>query len=343
MKKKYVSILISLLIGAILLVWFYQHVGLTSIINQLIKLRYWQIATIFFFSVVIFLITSFRWRFVLESFLGRKLAYHNVAKAMVSAYTVSYLTPIMYLGGEGVRALILKKDINVPLNKSFSSILIDRLSEFTAGFIFLFLSGFLLIIFKNLFWGLFLISLAIFIFFGLYFLIKRRGLNKVCIFFAKLFRLDRVKYNSETAGETTVSERVNFFIKQVEKYLSKSRKKFYLAVIFSLSVWFISIIQLKLLLGYLGFDLSIIKVMIIRVFVVVSGFIPIPARLGAFEGAHILSLKIFNVPANTAIASSLILRIYDVVFISLSIFILAHYLTYSLVKVKNLLLKKYDQ
>ncbi|MCD6471329.1 flippase-like domain-containing protein [bacterium] len=340
MEKKYISIITSFFIGSALLIWFYQRIGLVNIVHQLVKLKYWQIVIIFLFSIFIFTITFFRWKLILETLIGYKIPYSSIIRAMFSGYTISYLTPIMYLGGEGFRIYILKKDRGIPLNKSLNSILIDRFADFSGSFVFLSLAGILLIFFRNSTWGIFLLLLAVLVFLILYLLIKVIGLEKIFIFLIKSFRLDKINYKNK---KIKIVEKIHFLIKEAKLFLRKSPKKFFLAVFLSFLVWIVSILQLKLLLLYLGYNLSIVKLLIIRVFAVLSTFVPIPASLGTFEGAYILSFKLFNIPSNIAIAASLILRIYHIVFVSLGIFILTHYLNYGLFKLRRYLFNKYEQ
>lgn len=340
MSRRYISVIISFFIGFLLLVWFYRRIGLTSIINQLVKLKYWQIIIIFLFSVFSFIIGAFRWKSIIELISNSKISFFVIIRALLSGYAISYLTPIMYFGGEGLRAYVLKKERNIPLNKSLSSILIDRFADFSGSFVFLFLAGILLIFSRNLSWGLFFLLLASLIFLILYLLIKVIGLEKIFIFFVKLFRLDKINCKNK---KVKIVEKIYLLVKEAGLFLKKSPERFSFVVFLSFLVWFISIFQLKLLLLYLGYNLSIIKLLIIRVFAVLSIFIPIPASLGTFEGAYVLSFRLFNLPSDTALASSLILRIYQIVLVSLGIFSASHYLTYGLFRLKRYLFNKYDQ
>lgn len=322
--KKYIIIFISLIVGLVGIIILYHQIGLKDILIQLEKLRWWQLFIIFGTTFCIMTITIIRWRFILKDFAQTQFPWRTIIKARLSEQAISYLTPIMYFGGEGVRAYVLNKDKGLPINVGLSSVLIDRIVEFIGAFVFLFLGASFLLVEKSFIWGILLFIFAFIIFLGLYLVLELIGLDRALFSLVKIFRLDKIKYRSKNVGETTIGERLVSLGGQVTVYLQKSRSKFYLAIslsVLSLVIW---LWQTKLLINFFGFHLPLSKIFIIKIIITLSGFIPIPADLGAYEGAHVLAFNIFGLPAEAAVALSLVTRAFDLIWVSIGIFLVAH-------------------
>lgn len=322
--KRYLLIFISLVVGLVSLVILYQRVGVKDILIELDKLRAWQFFIILATTCSIIGITTWRWKIILKNFVSIPLSWQTVIKARLSELSISYLTPMMYFGGEGVRAYVLNKDKNVPISDGLVSVLIDRIAEFLGAFIFVFLGAILMVVERSFIWGILLFIFAFAIFIALYFFLELIGFDKVLLFIVKIFRLDKIGYESETVGQTTIGERLLFVGRQTTFYFQKSRSKFYLITILSVLSLIMWLLQTKLLFNFFGYHLSLSKIFVIKIIITLSGFIPIPADLGAYEGAHVLAFSIFDLPAEGAIAFSLVTRGIDLIWVSVGIFLVAH-------------------
>lgn len=335
--KKYIIIFISLIIGLVGLIILYQQIGFKDIWSQLYKLRFWQFFIIFSTASLMLGVTTWRWKIILKDFTSIPLSWWTVFKARLSEQAVSYLTPMMYYGGEGVRAYVLNKDKNVPVSTGLTSVLIDRISEFLGAFVFLFLGAVLMVIEKSFIWGILLFIFAFILFLSLYLFLELIGFDRVLLFIVKIFHLDKIKYNSKSVGSTTLGERLIFVGREATVYFQKSRSKFYHTTVLSLLSLVIWFIQTKLLLDFFGFYLPWSKIFIIKIIITLSGFIPIPADLGAYEGGHVLAFNIFGLPAEVAIAFSLITRSIDLIWVSVGIFLITHLVINFLTKLYKLL------
>ena len=78
--------------------------------------------------VQLFVIT-YRWKLIIES-QGDKVSYKKLLAPKFVGFTVSFLTPGMYVGGEPVRAYLLKKNTGIRFSKGLSSIIIDKILDF---------------------------------------------------------------------------------------------------------------------------------------------------------------------------------------------------------------------
>gem|GEM_PF-74813 len=338
MVKKYLIIFVAFLIGLIALIIIYQKVGIIDILRQLQKLRYWQLILVFVTAVIMMVLTTIRWGLIITDMIFRdtaspRLSWKTIIKSRLGEWSVSYLAPITYLSGGWVRAYLINKEKDIPVNLGLSSVFLDIISEFIAAFIFIFIGAVYLVIEKNVVWGILMLIFAAIIFFALYLFLFLIGLDRVLAFMVKFLGLNKIRYNSKTTGQTTIGERLVYLGGQVDEYISKSGPKFYFTVFLSFIILVIWLWQTKLLINFLGFYLPLSKIFVIKTFIAVSGFFPIPANLGSFEGAHVLAFSIFGLPSQSAIALSIVNRGLDLIWVSVGIFLISHFVADFLVKI----------
>lgn len=131
MKKtigKWLSILIPLALGVILIV--YQYNSFTS--SQLLEIKgYFKNANYFYIAISLFiallghLSRAYRWKYSLEH-LGYTTKFHNNFMAVGICYFLNLTIP---RSGEISRSLVLKKYENVPFDKSFGTIIAERVVD----------------------------------------------------------------------------------------------------------------------------------------------------------------------------------------------------------------------
>lgn len=138
MKKtisKWLSILIPLALGIILIV--YQYNSFTA--QQLLEIKgYFKNANYFyiFLSLITatfgFISRAYRWKFSIEQ-MGYHSKFQNNFMAVCACYFVNLSVP---RSGEISRALILKKYEDVPFDKAFGTIIAERVVDSILFFIF---------------------------------------------------------------------------------------------------------------------------------------------------------------------------------------------------------------
>ena len=345
--KKIILVILSLIIGLVSVVWLYQHVGLKGIFSQIGNLNIRQLVVIFIFQLLAFIIITIRWKILLKDLKIQQISFGAAFKTRLTEYACSYFFPF-YLGTEIVRPGILKTEKGVSFTVCLASVIIDRLAEIAAIFIFLFFGAVLLLITGNIFFSLLILFLVGLFFFLFLLLIKKIGLDKTLSFFVKIFGLRRFKFFPP--GDDSIGDKINplrcFFYKllprslrnisisdkidslglEINDYLKRRQSKFPLAICLSCLTLFIWLFQAWILLGFFGYHLALEKVLLIKVFVSIASLIPIPARLGTYEAAHVLIFNLFGLSAKTGIAFTLIIRLMDFIIVALGIFFGAHYL-----------------
>jgi uncharacterized protein (TIRG00374 family) len=333
MVKKYLIIFVAFLIGLTGVIIIYHKVGLVDIGSQLHKLHLWQLFLVLGTSIAMMSLTICRWGLILIDLNQKKTSWLTMIKARLGEFAFSYLTPIAYFGGEWVRAYVMNKDKDIPISTSLTSIFLDRISEFLAAFLFIFVGAVVMVVSKSFVWGILMLIFSGIIFFGLYLAVVLVGLDKILIFLVNLLKLNKIRYNSKNIGQITVGERFIHLGGQVDAYFKKSRAKFIFTTFLSFLILLIWLWQTKLIINFLGIDLSWSKIFIIRIFLSASMFMPIPANLGSYEGAHVLVFGIFGLPSESALALSIVNRALDLIWITIGVFMIGHSISQILTKI----------
>lgn len=323
--KKCFLILISFVIGLTLVIWLYQRVGFREIWRHVLVLSWWQILLIFTLQFMTIFIGAIREKIVLDDYYKKPSAFKSIIRAKFGERAISYLTPIMYIGGEAVVLYTLKKEINVPYHKFAATLLINKLIEGIALLIFLLTGGIILLLEESSVWGGFILVLAMAFFLFIFLIVKQIGPKNILIFISRIFFLNKIKYQSKSAGETTIGERLQYLGDLIENYLKTSSASMIKSLILAFLVFIIWLIQAKLLIGFFGESVGWTTAFVLRVFILLAGLIPMPAGFASFEGAHILSFLIFGLSTSLAVSFSLVVRFGDFILTSLGIIGISKY------------------
>lgn len=331
--KKSAVIFISLIIGLIIVVALYQKVGVEDIIHQLQKLHYWQLLVIAIIAFLIMWLGLWRWKLILKHFAHADVSWRTIIRARIGELAVSYWAPLMFIGGEGLRAYVVKKEHDVPLIHGLTSVMLDRVAEIIAFLIFVSFGAIILLAQRSFLWGILLIIVAGIIFLALYLMLGLVGLDKILLVLSKIPRLAGIRYR---IGQTKISERITVVAEQTSAYLKHSRSKFILNVFMSCLILFLWLLQNKLLMEFFGLSVPWSKLFILKIFFAVVAFIPIPANLGSYEGAYVLFFAMFGVPADTALAFSLVTRAIELSWATIGVFLISHIAIEALSNLSNL-------
>jgi len=318
--RKIILFSVSLIVGVFLTVWIYQHIGLKGVLLRFSDLLLWQMAALFiltFFKIIFWII---RWRIVLRTMGFGNLPFRKLAAARLGEFAVSYLTPGIYWGGEGVRIFVLKKFFNISLSKGVVSIILDRLFDIIGFCLFIFIGIIIFFLERNLNAVLFLAILVSLPVFLLFFIFKFPGLERILNFLIKIFRLEKLEYVRRN-GENLrgIGHSVTVFFERPLSQLGP-------IMVFTALSFFASVCQVMLFLSFLRESCSLFSGMVMRILMVVAGFVPLPANLGVLEGTNTLVFQWFHSTAETGLSFSLLTRLIDFSFVILGILILFYYL-----------------
>ncbi len=137
MFKRVALFLFSIVIGIALFVLVGQVVGWQNIKASLSQFYSWQGIIVIFFTILTIFIGGFKWKEILKG-QDIKLPFWQLFRFYLAGFSIMYLFPIIFWGGEIFRGYALKKKFNINWSKGMTSILIERMTEWTANLIIIF-------------------------------------------------------------------------------------------------------------------------------------------------------------------------------------------------------------
>lgn len=261
-----------------------------------------------------------RWKIILES-QGDTISFRRLIGPKFIGNAISYLAPGPNVGGEPVRAYLLKRDYGIKLSHGLASITIDKVMDFTYPVPFLVgamlyasvryefplgvISVFLLILF------LLLILLAVF-YIQTY---REKGFFSTFIRLLRLHRMSRFE---------KLIEKLYHFEQLIIVFFKEHRMVFLKGLGLSLLSGMVTLLQFYLILISLGVDPKLHEVLLMLVFMILAFFIPIPAGLGSFEVSQSVIFAAFGHPASTGIAFTLILRVAEIFKVGIGLMYMSH-------------------
>lgn len=315
--------LVLLFLGLFTLVGLVWHIGPARILDAVTGVGLPAILIILLPSVLMYGLEALGWRFT----LGRHAAavsFWRLFAIRTAGEVVNMTTPTAYVGGEPLKAYLLKKH-GVPMVEGLASAVTAKTTMTVAqvGFILLGIGlGFWLVgssgSSTHQVWaasvsvGLLLFGAAIFV------LVQRRGLFTG--FLGALRRLGiRISYLEAR------EEKLRSLDRTILAFYTHDRRGFYLSSGIFFFGWLAEALEVYAILYYLGGPadpLSAIAIGALSVFIKGGTFF-IPGSLGAQDGGNLLLLLAFGYSELTGIAFALLRRVRELVWIGIGLLCLA--------------------
>ena len=319
MKKR--SFFISIIAGLTIFILVFWKIGITNIIAVISLISPLKFLFALCVMLIAILFSVLKWQIILKT-QGYNINFIKLFFIKLVGYSVGCIIPSANLGGEPVRVIILKKESDIPLTKNIASVIVDKSLEITVGFLFLLLAVFLLLISytlpKNTI--VILIFAVGFLLIMIYLFYTKTLSNKG--FFSsiiKFFRIDRINFIKNIKKNIEKTE------EQVSKFFRKQKIASLIAIILSVIMQIIFIINYKLILSFLGYDVTIIQALLILSLSSFAYLIPIPGAIGTYELAMAIIFTLLGIGAETGVAFSLIIRCLNIVIISIGMIFLSHF------------------
>lgn len=304
----------SLIVGLVIFFWFGKIIGWREIGKAFAVFTGWQGLVVIFLSFLIAAIGNWRWKEILND-SGINISFNNLFKIYLGGYSMMYLMPILIWGGEAFRVYGLTKENNISWKKTFASVIIERILEWTVNILVIILG--LAFFLYNVYLPpkeLMIIFGISFIFFASmisYFYIKALGKKSIIREIVKKFWKKEVSDdNSFLAVENDV---FNYFQwgKSFNKGVALSVLR---ALVMQLRVW-VLVVFLGNLIGFLP-SLSILG------FAYLSSMIPIPTSLGSHEAIQFFAFTSLGLSGSMSTVFAMILRAAEVIVSSVGIIFL---------------------
>jgi len=310
----------TLSIGVLLFIFLIRDTGLQNIIEGLSVIRGRWAATALFLFFSAFAVDAFRWKMILTN-QGFESKFRHVVIAKFAGFALSYLTPVFYVGGEGVRAYVLKKSTGITAGDGIRTILIDKIIEGLMLSILLIFGGLLLISkFSAAFYIITAISMIVVGVLGLCLFFWQISNDKsVFRFVIKALRLYKIKYIKDK------EEKIYKIENEVYLFFHHNKRLFFKTLILSVVSVMIYAILFKLILASLGYEISILTAILIKALVIIIGFIPVPGELGVYEGVLGYTFVILGFDAVVGVNFGLIMRAFYSLWVTIGLISLSRF------------------
>lgn len=262
---------------------------------------------------------AFSWQLTLPSvacnlrWIGRMFLVRMVGEAY------NNITPTASMGGEPVKAWLLKSNWNVPLRDSGASLVIAKTTSMFSLVLFTAIGVFMLFKHPQLDSGHRAIALSGLVFLILavviFFLMQRL---KLSTFLGR--KLEKLSFGSQLTKVARATEDIDF---QFASFYSQHRSRLFWSFVFAMSNWVLGVVEVYLILNFIGHPVSFEEAWMIECMVQLVRTITffIPAGLGTQEGAFLIAVDALTGSPSAGIATALVRRFRDILWIGLSLFI----------------------
>jgi len=315
--------LILLVVGLLslsLLVW---HIGPGNIYDAVAKLGPAALVVILIPSLIMYVLEAYGWKVTLGP-SAQHVPFWRILAIRTAGEVVNMTTPTAYVGGEPLKAYLLKKD-NVPMVEGLASVVIAKTTMTIAEVLFILVgialslwllggegsSGQMLAA-TLLSVGLLTFGTAAFVF------VQRRGL------FTWLLEGLR-KLGWRIGFLESREQKLRDLDRTILEFYSHHRPAFYASTGLCFLGWMAEALEVYVILVYLGgsaLALSAIAIGALSAFIKGGTFF-IPGSLGAQDGGNLLLLKAFGYSDVTGITFALLRRFRELVWIGIGLVCLA--------------------
>ncbi len=321
-RKKILKLTAEVLFLTILALLFIKVLDFNQLKNSLTIIKLSTIGIILLFQLAIHAFGSLQWWIFLNQ--GNiKRPFLRILKARICGFAVSYITPSMYLGGEPIRANLLKAgNDNITYNTLFATVTLDKYVELLTKFPTTVIGLSFMIFFFNPQPMLIIISLFLILTITGFFLFFLFKLFYDDNFINKFFRgLIKPFFRIHPRTAVKILFTVRDFEKEVHTIIHDKRY-FYLAAGIGTGIGLLEVIQTYYILTLFGTKNLIDAFIIFGGTILSAVFTLIPANLGGMEGVNLLLFSLLGIGIENGLTYTIILRIGQLSFVALGLVML---------------------
>jgi uncharacterized protein (TIRG00374 family) len=312
-----------LVVGLLTLVLIVWHIGPGRIYDAAAQLGPVALLVLLIPSVIMYIVEAYGWKVTLGP-SAKNIPFWRVLAIRTAGEVVNMTTPTAYVGGEPLKAYLLKKH-NVPMVEGLASVIIAKTTMTIAEVLFILLGIALA------FWtvgadgssgqtvaaalvsvGLLVFGTAAFVF------VQRRGLFTWLLEFLRKIGLKIAYLEAREEKLRSLDHTILSFYRHNRPAFCASTGLFFLG-------WMAEALEVYVIIYYLGgpaMALSAISIGALSVFIKGGTFF-IPGSLGAQDGGNMLLLSAFGYSDVTGITFALLRRFRELVWIGLGLLCLA--------------------
>ncbi len=297
MKNK-LSVLGLFLFGILIMIGVFYFVGIEKIIYNLSRMNlfYYSLSILSVFMIIFF--WALRWKTFIKM-SGYEVCTIDLVKNLTVGLAINNITPVAKLGGEPIRAYLLKKIHNIPIRRGLATTISDLTIEFFVS-VLIVLSSMILITFYiqppiwlstilTVFILLSLIGLGSII--GIY--SNKRFISRIITWF-----IDKVKRLKPL--EKTILRRYSDFQNTFRKNL-QNKKVFMKALIFGIVMKFFDVMKFFFIFMSIGYTVGIPEIVVIMGITLMLMVLPgTPGNIGIMEGGMTYAFSLMGIPIEIA-------------------------------------------
>ncbi len=315
--------LFLLFVGLLTLGFIVWHIGPGNIYDAAAQLGPVALLIMLIPSAIMYVVEAYGWKVTLGP-SAKRIPFWRVLMIRTAGEAVNMTTPAGYVGGEPLKAHLLRK-YHVPMEEAFTSVIIAK-TTMTIAEVFFILLGIALgvwLLDSNESFGqtlpaaLLSVGLLAFVSAGLVF-VQRQGLFTWLLEFLPKIGL-KIAY-LEARGE-----RLRSVDREIWEFYRHKRPAFCASTGLFFLGWIAEALEVYVIIWYLGgpaMALSALSIGALSVFIKSSTFF-IPGSLGAQDGGNLLLLNAFGYSDVTGITFALLRRFRELVWIGIGLLCLA--------------------
>jgi putative membrane protein len=305
--------LVLLALGVALLIGLVVGHDPAAVFASLRQLSWRFVVILLFPAIPVMVFDTLGWRY---AFLRDRVPFVTLLRTRLVGEAFNLVTPTAALGGEGVKAWLLRD--RLPLDESVPSVIIAKTTITLAQGVFLLLGIALasigfgrspLLLGMQWLLGLEVLALVAFI------VVQTRG---VVVWTVGL--LERLGVRQEGAGHTAarVDRTLHTFYRHTPRRLT-------LSITFHLIAWLLGAVESYLILQFIGVPVSLLTATVIEAFgtgVRFATFL-VPASLGVQEGGFVVTFVALGLSAADGLAFGLVRRLRELVWVAVGLALFA--------------------
>ena len=303
-------------LGLLLFFWAVKSVELSSVTTLILKMK-WGLIVVLSVYILINLVDAVAWKCALKPDEAEPVTLGKLWKIRQIGEAFNMATPLGTMGGEPLKAHLLKENYGLSFKQSISSLVVSRTTNLLGLILFLIIGSILIfpsdhitITFKTralIGFSIFSILILLFLFFQIH-----GGLKTIANWATKLPFGNAIKHPLD---------HLEILSHHLVAYYKENPLRCIESVWYSFVGWVVGILELYLTLFFLGQTLSFADLWIIEALVqlIRVGSFFIPLNLGALESGSILIFASMGMSANLGLAVSFVRRIKELTWIALGL------------------------
>lgn len=307
---------VFILSGALLLVWAVYAVDMARVGGLLLQMGFGFLVILAIYGAVTW-IDTIAWKYGFKPDESRSFKLWQLWRIRQIGEAFNTITPFGTIGGEPVKAQLLKERHGLSFKQGLASQVVGRTTFLMALILFLipgtalvFLSDFVSETFKQIsLWGLIIFSTII----ALFFLFQvTGGLGKLTVWAARIF--PKLEKNN-------ILHQLSVLDSFMTEYYRLYPGRFAKSVAYAFIGWLIGLGELYFTLYFLGHEISFMDLWIIEALaqLVRVGSFFIPLSIGAQEGGLILIFASMGMTGDMGLAVSFIRRIKELIWVGMGL------------------------